>query len=154
MMHPQTTKCTLRTMLSARSTSRMTRARCTWASTGEKSASWEKSKERKKHGEKNAKREKNKERKRQGVKKAMWEKGKVFDINDNVCLLINVFFFNSSLWYPSNHQSTIVHGPRADFRCMGVIRPESSPHVFLLPKTLYLKKKSGGHLSVVALRGP
>ena len=32
----------------------------------------------------------------------------------------------------------------------GVIWPESSPHVFLLPKTLNLKKKSGGHLSVVA----
>ena len=35
-------------------------------------------------------------------------------------------------------------------RCRGVIRPESSPHVFLLPKTLNLKKKSGSHLSVVA----
>ena len=35
-------------------------------------------------------------------------------------------------------------------RFRGVIRPESSPHVFLLPKTLNLKKKSGGHLSVVA----
>ena len=34
-------------------------------------------------------------------------------------------------------------------RFRGVIRPESSPHVFLLPKTLNLKKKSGGHLSVV-----
>ena len=44
----------------------------------------------------------------------------------------------------------IVHGPRADFRCRGVIRPESSSHVFLLPKTLNLKKKSGGYLSVVA----
>ena len=44
----------------------------------------------------------------------------------------------------------LVHGPRADFRCRGVIWPESSPHVFLLPKTLNLKKKSGGHLSVVA----
>ena len=44
----------------------------------------------------------------------------------------------------------IVHGPRADFRCRGVIRPESSPHVFLLPQTLNLKKKSRGHLSVVA----
>ena len=44
----------------------------------------------------------------------------------------------------------LVHGPRADFRCRGVIRPESSPHVFLLPKTLNLKKKSDGHLSVVA----
>ena len=35
-------------------------------------------------------------------------------------------------------------------RFRGVIRPESSPHVFLLTKTLNLKKKSGGHLSVVA----
>ena len=35
-------------------------------------------------------------------------------------------------------------------RFRGVIRPESSPHVFLLPKTLNLKKKSGAHLSVVA----
>ena len=35
-------------------------------------------------------------------------------------------------------------------RFRGVIRPESFPHVFLLPKTLNLKKKSGGHLSVVA----
>ena len=35
-------------------------------------------------------------------------------------------------------------------RFRGVIRPERSPHVFLLPKTLNLKKKSGGHLSVVA----
>ena len=32
----------------------------------------------------------------------------------------------------------------------GFIRPESSLHVFLLPKTLNLKKKSGGHQSVVA----
>ena len=35
-------------------------------------------------------------------------------------------------------------------RFRGVIRPESFHHVFLLPKTLNLKKKSGGHLSVVA----
>ena len=35
-------------------------------------------------------------------------------------------------------------------RLRGVIRPERSPHVFLLPKTLNLKEKSGGHLSVVA----
>ena len=48
---------------------------------------------------------------------------------------------------PSLH---LVHGPRADFRCRGVIRPESSPQVFLVPKALNLKKKSGGHLSVVA----
>ena len=32
----------------------------------------------------------------------------------------------------------------------GDIRPPSSPHVFLLPKNLNLKKKSGGHLSAVA----
>ena len=35
-------------------------------------------------------------------------------------------------------------------RFRGVIQPESYPHVFLLPKTLDLKKKSEGHLSVVA----
>ena len=40
------------------------------------------------------------------------------------------------------NEYAIVHGPRADFRCRGVIRPESSTHVFLLPKTLNLKKKS------------
>ena len=44
---------------------------------------------------------------------------------------------------------TKIYSPWAK-RFRGVIRPESSPRVFLFPKTLNLKKKSGGHLSVVA----
>ena len=41
------------------------------------------------------------------------------------------------------------YSPRVK-RFRGVIWPESFSHVFLLPKTLNLKKKSGGHLSLVA----
>ena len=41
-------------------------------------------------------------------------------------------------------------GQEPIFDVGGVIRPESSPHVFLLPKILNMKKKSGGRLSVVA----
>ena len=53
------------------------------------------------------------------------------------------------IWYILMVYNFNVYSPWAKpFR--GVIRPESSPHVFLLTKTLNLKKKSGGHLSVVA----
>ena len=63
------------------------------------------------------------------------------------CVAIKMLDFRADARMPP---ALIVHGPRADFRCRGSSRPESSPQVFLIPKTLNLKKKSGGHLSAVA----